>query len=129
EVVAGISVQANKVSVTSVIFTRTLRSLIQHGSSCGQMRPERGGPALGNRAPELDRPVALAAELGAPRPQPARRELQRVLVREADRAVHLMRDRGAHAPRFSDPDLRDGDLERGIAAIGGAECAARRRAP
>src|SRR5262249_61563015 len=119
--VAGISVQSNRVSVTSVIFTRKLRSRCSHGSSRGQVRPERCSAALGDRTSELGRPVALAAELGAPRPQAARRELQRMLVREADRAVYLMGDRGADARRLAHAHLRAGDLERGIAAIGGAE--------
>ena len=83
------------------------------------MRPERVGAPLGDGAPELGRPVAFAAELGAPRPEPARHELQGVLVREADRAVHLMGDLGADARRLADPHLGDGDLERGIAAVGG----------
>src|SRR4029453_19557857 len=128
-VVAGVCVQGKRVSVTSVIFTGRLRSRPSWGcSSSGQVRPQRVGAALGDRAPELRRPLALAAEFGAPRPEPARRELQRVLVREADRAVHLMGDRGADARGLADPHLGDGDLERGIAAVGGAERVGRRRA-
>src|SRR5262249_54218779 len=115
-VVAGISVQANRVSVTSVIFTgkppfdssihrrasaggtpAPRRRRRAHRSARRQVRPQRVGAALGDRASELDRPVALAAELGAPRPEASRHELQRVLVREADGAVGLMGDRRAHA--------------------------------
>src|SRR6058998_846470 len=97
--------QANNVSVTSVIFTRRcLRSgssrCLAADSSCGQLGPERVGAALADGAAELDGPVALAAELGAPRPEPPRRELQRVLVRESDRAVRLMRDRRADPRRL-----------------------------
>src|SRR5207253_11238940 len=128
-VVAGISVQANSVSVTSVIFTRGLRSRSCRGcSSRGQMRPQRVGAALGDRTPELGGPVALAAEFGAPRPETPRRELQRVLVREANRAVHLVSDLGADARGLADPYLGDGDLERGVAAVGSAERVRGRRA-
>src|SRR5262245_49782725 len=123
-VVAGMSVQANSVSVTSVIFTR--KPPFDSFRSAGrQVRPERVGAALGDSATELDRPVALATELGAPRPEAPRDELQDVLVGEADGAMRLMRDRRAHAGRLADPYLGGGDLERGIAAVGGAERAGR----
>src|SRR2546430_6133444 len=116
-------------SVTSVIFTRGLRARSCRGcSSRGQMRPQRVGAALGDRAPELGGPVALAAEFGAPRPETPRRELQRVLVREANRAVHLVSDLGADARGLADPHLGDGDLERGVAAVGSAERVRGRRA-
>src|SRR5213593_565306 len=125
-VVAGISVQANRVSVRSVIFTR--RRLRSRWSSRRQVRPERVGAALRDRAPELDGPLALAAELGAPRPQAPRHELQRVLVGEADRAVRLMSDRRADPRRLADSHLGHRDLERGVAAVGGAKRVGRRRA-
>src|SRR5262245_14436699 len=140
-VVAGISVQANRVSVTSVIFTRLLRScrarrhVVRRGAplirgTCsprGQLGPERVGAALGDRASELGGPVAFTAEPGPPRPEAPRHELQRVLVGEADRAVHLVSDLRADARGLADPHLRDRDLEGGVAAIGGAERVGGRR--
>src|SRR5262245_40871024 len=146
-VVAGISVQANRVSVTSVIFTGRppFDSSIHKRASAGgtqprdalrrahrsaprQVGPQRIGAALGDHASKLDRPVAFAAELGAPRPEAPRHELQRVLVREADGAVGLMGDRRAHTGRLADPYLGGGDLERSVATVGGAEGVGRRRA-
>ena len=58
-------------------------------------------PRAATSRPSCGRPVALAAELGAPRPEPARDEVQRVLVREADGAVGLVRDAGAEAGRLA----------------------------
>ena len=56
--------------------------------------------------------MRLVAEFLAPGPQPPRRVVQRVLVGEAHRAVHLMRDRGAGAGGLADPHLGDRDLGR-----------------
>src|SRR6266566_1757934 len=67
------------------------------GSARGEIAPERVGAARGDGAAQLARPPALAAELRAPGPEPPRREMQRVLVGEADGAVGLLR----HAPRRS----------------------------
>ena len=74
----------------------------------------RTATARRRRAP---RPCGRAARPNAPRcripratPQPPRRVVQRVLVGEAHRAVHLMRDRGAVAGGLADPHLGDRDL-------------------
>ena len=69
----------------------------------GHERPQRVGAARRHHAAEPVGPMRLVAELLAPRPQPPRRLVQRVLVGEAHRAVHLMRDRGAGAGRLADP--------------------------
>src|ERR671919_1353496 len=74
-------------------------------SALGEIAPERVAAARGHAAAELDGPRALAAELGAPRPEPARREVQRVLVGEADGAVRLVDETRAHARSLAHPDL------------------------
>src|SRR5207249_8338074 len=76
------------VALTTKIAGRlTRRSL----SRC-QVGPERLGAPRGDLAPQLERPVALPSELGAPGPETSRDEVERVLVREADGAVRLMRN-------------------------------------
>ena len=54
--------------------------------------------------------MRLVAELLAPRPQPARRMVQRMLVGKAHRAMHLMGDRRAGAGGLADPHLGDRHL-------------------
>src|SRR5687767_4750857 len=90
-------------------------------SARGQLTPEAVGAGGGDATPQLDGPAALAAELGAPGPQPPGRKVQRVLVGEADGAVRLVRDAGPDAGRLARPDLGGGDLEVRLAAVGGAE--------
>src|SRR5581483_10415965 len=97
-------------------------------SNACQVVPEVVGAARRDALAELDRPRALAAELRAPGPEPPRGEVQRVLVREADRAVHLVHEAGAHACGFADADLRRRDLEAWIAGLGGLEGELRRDA-
>src|SRR4051794_11200477 len=58
-------------------------------------RPELVRAARRYLVPELNRPGALVAEVVPPREHAQRVAVQDVLVGEADRAVHLMRDRGA----------------------------------
>src|SRR5205814_7802275 len=72
--------------------TGARRSFRPSTSARGEVRPERLGAPLGHRPAQHCRPLALAPELGAPRPEPARDELELVLVGEADRAVDLVRD-------------------------------------
>src|SRR5688572_8481601 len=91
-------------------------------SAGGEVGPEGVGAAGGHGGAELARPRAFAAELGAPRPEPARGEVERVLVGEADGAVRLVRDAGADAGRLAHADLRHRDLESCVITIGGAEC-------
>src|SRR5262245_62934375 len=95
------------VSRTSVVTTPSVSPLaISRGSRSrprsprGEVGPERVRPALCRAAAELGRPVALRPELGAPRPEPPRHEVQRVLVREADGPVALVRDARAEAGRL-----------------------------
>src|ERR1700719_172472 len=59
----------------------------------GDRGTQRVAAALGDQLTEPLGPQRLVAELLAPCPQPARRMMQRVLVGEAHRAVHLMGDR------------------------------------
>ena len=56
-------------------------------------------------AADLGRPVAFGAALVARRPKPPSRAVQAVLVRGADRAVHLMRDLGDLTGGLPDADL------------------------
>src|SRR5207249_145973 len=79
-------------------------------SGLGDKRPQRIGAARGHHVAELDPPMRLVAEFLAPRPQPARRVVQRVLVGKAHRAVHLMRDCRAGPGRLADPQLGDRHL-------------------
>src|SRR5207245_3905841 len=88
--------------------------------------PERVGSPAGDLPPERGGPPALTAELGAPGPEPPRDELEVVLVGEAERAVHLMRDRRADPRRLARPHLGDADLEGGITPVGRSERMGRR---
>src|SRR5687767_5708497 len=90
-------------------------------SAGGEVGPEGVGAAGGHGGAELARPRALAAELRAPRPEPARGEVERVLVREADGSVRLVGDPRTDAGGLADADLRHRDLEARVAAVGGAE--------
>src|SRR5436190_20072761 len=98
----------------SVAFAMRPSFEMRAPSSRGEIGPERVGAARGDAAPQLDGPAALAAELRAPRPQPAGREVERVLVREADRAVDLVDEAGRDPRGFAHAHLRDGDLEAGV---------------
>src|SRR6266545_6660686 len=93
------------------------------GSAGGHVRPEGVGAARRDLAAEGGGPISLGAELGPPGPEPPRDEVQRVLVREADGAVALVRDTRAEARRLTGADLGDGDVERGIARVHGREAA------
>src|SRR6266852_8097646 len=80
--------------------------------SLGDERPQRVGAALGDHMAELGGPVRLVAEFLAPRPQAARRMVQRVLVGKAHRTMHLMGDSRAGPGRLADPQLGDRDFGR-----------------
>src|SRR5918996_1876619 len=97
-------------------------------SALGEIAPERVAAARGHAAAELDRPRALAAELRAPRPEPARGEVQRVLVGEPDRAVRLVREPRALAGRLAHADLGDRGLEARVASVRRAKRELRRDA-
>src|SRR5688572_24397571 len=72
-------------------------------------RPQPVRAAGGDGRAEPARPPGLAAELVAPGPEAARRVMQPVLLRKADRAMHLVRDAGADAGRFAGADFRRGN--------------------
>src|SRR5229473_6446395 len=76
----------------------------------GDERPQRVGAVFGDHMAELGGPMRLVAELLAPRPEPARRMVQRMLVGKAHRAVHLMGDRRPGPGRLADPQLGDRDF-------------------
>src|SRR5216684_1311880 len=73
----------------------------------GDEGPELVGAPFRDHPPEARGPHRLVAELLAPRPQPARRMVQRVLVRKPHRAVHLVGDRSPGAGRFAAAHLGD----------------------
>src|SRR5437868_11614583 len=56
--------------------------LIDASRSCGYEGPELVCAVFGDHPPETGGPYRFVAELLAPRPQPARRVVQRVLVSE-----------------------------------------------
>src|SRR5262245_1875873 len=80
-----------------------------------EIGPERVGSPRGDAAPELDGPRTFTAEFRTPRPEPARGEVERVLVGEPDGAVHLVDEAGGHAGGFAHTHLGDRDLEPGVA--------------
>src|SRR5262245_61141102 len=72
----------------------------------GEHRPQTVGALGGHQIAEFHGPSALIAEIVAPGPQAASEAVQRVLLREADGAKHLMRDGRAFARRLAHSDLR-----------------------
>src|ERR1700732_2501630 len=84
--------------------------LIGVSRSCGDKGSELVGAALRDHPPETGSPHRLVAELLTPRPKPARRMMQRVLVCEAHCSVDLMSDRRAGAGRLAAAHLGDRDL-------------------
>src|SRR5262245_20411340 len=91
--------------------------------SLGDKRPQLLGAAFHDHPPEARGPDRLVAELLAPRPKPARRVVQRMLVGEAHRAVHLMGNRCTRPGRLAaahlgNRDLADRYIER-LACFGG----------
>src|SRR6185312_548820 len=96
--------------------------LIDTSRSRGQEGPQLVGAGAGDHVADADGPIGFVAEFLAPRPQPARRMVERVLVGEAHRAVHLVGDRGAGAGGLADAELGDrafGDGPLGGDAVGG----------
>src|SRR5437660_1292417 len=95
---------------------RRIASNVSSVAMCRSLPCRQHGPqavrTLGRRqVAELHRPEALVAEIVAPGPQPAREAMQRVLLREADGAQHLMGDRRTLAGRLADTDLGGSRLE------------------
>src|SRR4051794_16544795 len=74
-------------------------------------RPELVRAARRDLVPELNRPGALVAEVVPPREHAQRVAVQDVLVGEADRAVHLMRDSCAGLGGFGGAYFRRGRFE------------------
>src|SRR5581483_2989426 len=90
-------------------------------SARGHQRPQFVGAAAGDTLAQLDRPMALRAKIVAPGQRTQGVAVQDVLDGEADRAVHLMRNRAALFGGFRTADLRrDRFEEHGIALEGGA---------
>src|SRR6266446_4058342 len=120
-------------------------SLASGGSSIGsklKLKVIDTSRALGNEGPELvgavrrDHPAEtlsphrLVAEFLAPRPEAPRRMMQRMLVGEAHRTVHLVGDSrpGAGclaAAHLGDRHLGDGDLRARAGLRGGVRCRTR----
>src|SRR4051794_32124474 len=69
--------------------------LMPASRSRGDGRPQRVSACGRDHAAEAHGPESLVAEFLAPRPEPARRVVQRVFPGEADRAVHLVGNGGA----------------------------------
>ena len=82
---------------------RVMRSSGQRAATSGQ---NSSAPRAAIAVAERRRPVALVAEVVAPGQHAQRVAMQDVLVGEADRAMHLMRDRGAFLRGFGGADLR-----------------------
>src|SRR5260370_18902086 len=85
------------------------------------MGPGGAGAARGAGRAEGAGPLRSPPDLGPPRPEPARHELELVLPGEADRAVDLVRDRSADSRGLADTDLGGRGLEPQVAPVGSAE--------
>src|SRR6516162_11007909 len=76
----------------------------------GNKGPELVGAMCGDHPPEALGPQCLVAELFAPCPQPPRRMMQRMLVGEAHRTMHLVGNGSAGAGRLATAYLGDRHL-------------------
>jgi hypothetical protein len=74
-------------------------------SGSSDLRPQPVRARSDHVPPKHTLPYGILAELIAPRPQPARQEMQTVLEGEADRAMHLMGDGSANAGSLPRPRL------------------------
>ena len=92
-------------------------------------RPEFVGAARGDHAAELGRPIAFVAEVVAPGEHAQREAMQHVLLGEADRAVHLMRDRGAFLRRPRRERILAAAASRNTRVVECVACARSRRRP
>src|SRR5439155_4273926 len=111
-------------SKRKVVFIRASRTLGDEG-------PELIGAVRRDHPPEACRPYRLIAEFLAPRPQPACGMMQRVLVGEAHRTMHLMGDRcpgagGLAAAHLGDRHFADDKLQPGASLGGGVGSRTRR---
>src|SRR5262245_9617602 len=88
------------------IWSKVSAVVIVFASAGRDQRPEFIGAARRDPVAELDRPIALVAEIIAPAEHAQRVAMQDVLRREADCAMHLMRDRGAFLRRIGRADFR-----------------------
>src|SRR4030081_3433704 len=95
---------ASRSGATIALTTKIAGRLTRRPLSRRQVGPERLGAPRGDLAPQLEGPVALPSELGAPGPETPRDEVERMLVREAEGAVGLMRDARPETRRFPDAD-------------------------
>src|SRR6516164_2834328 len=99
-------------------LTRGVTKSVRSSRTLGDEGPELVGAVCGDHAPEALSPHRLVAELLAPRPEPPRRMMQRMLVGEAHRPMHLMGDRRPGASRLAaahlgDRHLREADFRPG----------------
>src|SRR5215216_1728131 len=88
-------------------------------SARGHQRPQFVGAAVAYELAELDRPVALGAEIVAPRQRAQRIAVQDVLDGEADRAMHLMGDGAALLRGFRAADFCRYRFEKHFVVEGG----------
>ena len=84
---------------------RRIGSKCSSASSRGHQWPEFVGAATGDTPAKLRRPVAFVAEVVAPGQHTQREAVQHVLLRKADGAEDLMRDRRAFGGGFGGADF------------------------
>ena len=89
------------------IWSNCRLAVIAHATSGQNSSAPRARDVLA----ELGRPIALVAEIVAPGEHAQREAMQDVLLGEADRAEHLMRDGGAFGRGFGAADFRGGRFE------------------
>ncbi len=101
--------QADRIETKGCSHVKDLVSCVR--SARRDQRPQLVGTARSDQFAELDRPVALAAEIIAPCQCAQRVAMQDVLLREADGPKNLMRDGGALFGGLGATDLCSGGLE------------------
>src|SRR3954471_21531875 len=77
----------------------------------GEKRPELLCPARRHTVAERRRPMALVAEIVAPREQPQRKAMQDVLAGKSDGAVNLVRDCSSFRGGFRSADFCRSDFK------------------
>src|ERR1700749_2944522 len=101
-------------------FGKPLHTFPDHALAGSDQRPQFVSAARGYAFAELDRPVALGAEIVAPGQRAQGEAVQDVLDGEADRAMHLVGDGAALFSRFRTADFcRDRFQEDGVIVEGG----------
>src|SRR5262249_51519665 len=105
--------------------------VIFYSRSCGDKGPELVGAVRCDHPAETGGPDRLVAELLAPRPQPAGRVVQRVLIGETHCTMYLVGNSrtgagGLATPDFGDRDLADRDRRKRACFCGSVGGGARR---